>query len=109
MPRHPRLLQLASSIAEDPVNDTSVDDWASLLGMSRRSISRHFRAETGMSLVEWRQVARLQCGLEMLTAGLPVTTVAISLGYDSVSSFISLFRKLTGTTPARFAAQFAGK
>ena len=104
MPRHPRLLDMATAIAQDPSDETDLDTWAVKLGLSRRSITRHFRSETGMSLVEWRQIARLQRGMEMLTAGASVTTVAMSLGYDSVSSFIALFRRLLGTTPAKFAA-----
>ena len=103
MPRHPRLLTMAAAIAEDPADTTELDTWADRLGLSRRSITRHFRTETGMSLVEWRQVARLQKGMQMLAAGGSVTTVALSLGYDSVSSFIALFRRILGTTPARFA------
>jgi AraC-like DNA-binding protein len=73
--------------------------------LSRRTITRHFRAETGMSIVEWRQIARLQRALELLGEGESVTTVAITLGYDSVSSFIALFRRLIGTTPAKFVAE----
>jgi AraC-like DNA-binding protein len=42
--------------------------------------------------------------MELLNGGASVTTVALSLGYDSVSSFIALFRRILGTTPARFAA-----
>lgn len=103
MPRHPRLQIMAATIAENPADDTDLDSWADRLGLSRRSITRHFRNETGMSLVEWRQVARLQKGMEMLTAGVSVTTAAIELGYDSVSSFIALFRRVLGTTPAKFA------
>jgi AraC-like DNA-binding protein len=30
--------------------------------------------------------------------------VAMELGYDSVSSFIALFRRILGTTPAQFAS-----
>ncbi|MBJ7313157.1 AraC family transcriptional regulator [Rugamonas sp. CCM 8940] len=103
MPRQPRLLTMAATIAENPADDTDLDSWALQLGLSRRSISRHFRAETGMSLVEWRQIARLQKGVEWLSAGQSVTTVAMELGYDSVSSFIALFRRTLGTTPAQFA------
>jgi AraC-like DNA-binding protein len=103
MPRHPRLLAMAAAIAEDPADETDLDAWANQLGWSRRSLTRHFRNETGMSVVEWRQVARLQKGMELLNGGASVTTVAISLGYDSVSSFIALFRRILGTTPARFA------
>jgi AraC-like DNA-binding protein len=102
MPRHPRLLKMAATIAENPADETDLDAWSAQLGWSRRSLTRHFRNETGMSLVEWRQVARLQKGMELLNGGASVTTVAISLGYDSVSSFIALFRRILGTTPARF-------
>lgn len=102
MPRHPRLLAMATSIAENPSDETDLDGWAERIGLSRRSVTRHFRAETGMSLVEWRQIARLQKGMELLTAGESVTTVAMNLGYDSVSSFIALFRRILGTTPAKF-------
>ena len=103
MPRHPRLLAMAAAIADDPADETDLDSWARQTGLSRRSITRRFREETGMSLVEWRQIVRLQRGMELLTAGQPVTTVAITLGYDSVSSFIALFRRTLGTTPAKFA------
>ncbi|WP_394780345.1 helix-turn-helix domain-containing protein [Undibacterium sp.] len=49
--------------------------------------------------------ARFSLGLQMLAEGLPVTTVSMNLGYDSISRFISLFRKMLGTTPARLAEE----
>ncbi|WP_332854164.1 helix-turn-helix domain-containing protein [Duganella sp. S19_KUP01_CR8] len=103
MPSHPRLQAMAAAIADNPADETDLDQWAAKLGWSRRSLTRHFRHQTGMSLVEWRQVARLQKGMELLNGGASVTTVALSLGYDSVSSFIALFRRILGVTPARFA------
>lgn len=103
MPSHPRLQAMAAAIADNPADETDLDEWAARLGWSRRSLTRHFRQQTGMSLVEWRQVARLQKGMELLNGGASVTTVALSLGYDSVSSFIALFRRILGITPARFA------
>jgi len=36
-----------------------------------------------------------------LAAGAPVTAVAIDLGCDSVSAFITMFRTSLGTTPGR--------
>ncbi|MBT8329591.1 MAG: helix-turn-helix domain-containing protein, partial [Desulfofustis sp.] len=32
----------------------------------------------------------------------PVTTVAIELGYDSPSAFISMFKRTLGETPGRY-------
>ncbi|MBB5608922.1 MULTISPECIES: helix-turn-helix domain-containing protein [unclassified Janthinobacterium] len=43
--------------------------------------------------------------MELLHAGNSVTRVSVALGYDSVSSFIALFRRVLGTTPARFAGR----
>lgn len=107
MPRDRRLATLAAAIADAPADETSLDAWALRLGMSRRSITRHFRNETGMSVVEWRQAARLQRALELLADGDSVTSVALTLGYDSVSSFIALFRRALGVTPAKFMARAA--
>jgi len=104
MPVSRQLVTLASVIADDPADDTSLEDWGQRLGMSSRTITRRFREETGLSVSSWRQVARLQRALEMLGDGDSVTSVAITLGYESVSSFIALFRRLIGTTPAKFAA-----
>lgn len=105
MPRDPRLVSLAVALANAPEDEATLADWAPRLGMSRRSLTRHFRAETGMSFVQWRQLARLKRGLEMLADGESVTATALTLGYDSVSSFIALFRRTLGTTPARHASQ----
>jgi AraC-like DNA-binding protein len=40
--------------------------------------------------------------LERLAAGDPVTTVALDLGYDSPSAFITMFRSRLGATPGRY-------
>ncbi len=52
-----------------------------------------------MSVGKWRQVARLMAGIGMLADGHAVTDTAMSLGYDSVSSFVLLCRRLTGMSP----------
>lgn len=108
MPQLRQLRMLASTLVKDPADETSLDEWAIRLGMSRRSITRHFREETGMSVVELRQIARLQRGMEMLDEHMSVTQVAFSLGYESVSSFISLFKRIIGITPAKYASLKSG-
>jgi transcriptional regulator GlxA family with amidase domain len=67
--------------------------------MARRTFMRSFSAEVGMSFGRWRQQARLFAALEMLAQSKSVTEVAIAVGYDSVSAFIEIFRKMLGTTP----------
>jgi len=55
-----------------------------------------------MSFGRWRQQARLFVALELLAQGESVTDAAIAVGYDSVSAFIEMFRKMLGTTPQMY-------
>lgn len=103
MPSSPHLVGMTLTIVADPANKTSLDDWARRVGMSRRGLTRHFRAETGMSLVQWRIVARTKRALELLAQGDSVNRVAQRLGYDSVSTFIGAFSAQLGTTPGAYA------
>lgn len=104
MPSSPHLVGMTLTIVADPANKRSLDDWAGRVGMSRRGLTRHFRAETGMSLVQWRIVARMKRALELLAEGDNVNRVAQRLGYDSVSTFISAFSAQFGITPGAYAA-----
>jgi AraC-like DNA-binding protein len=42
---------------------------------------------------------------ELLAAGTPVTTVALDLGYETVSAFIAMFRRAYGVTPTRYVEE----
>jgi AraC-like DNA-binding protein len=79
-----------------------LDDWSHFAGMSRRTFMRAFSAQVGMSFGRWRQQARLFAALEMLAQGESVTEAAVAVGYDSVSAFIEMFRKMLGTTPQMY-------
>ncbi|MFJ3466512.1 AraC family transcriptional regulator [Pseudomonas sp. NPDC090201] len=103
MPSSPHLVGMTLTIVADPANKLGLDDWARRTGMSRRGLTRHFRAETGMSLVQWRIVARMKRALELLAQGDTVSRVAQRLGYDSVSTFISAFSAQFGMTPGAYA------
>lgn len=102
MPSDPRLLRVAQALADDPADPRSLADWAEFAHLSERSLSRHFAAQTGQSLLQWRQRARLMRALERLAAGDAVTAIALDLGYDSVSAFIAMFRRSLGATPTAY-------
>ena len=40
--------------------------------------------------------------LEMLAANVPVTAIALDLGYATASAFITLFKRTFGQTPAAY-------
>jgi AraC-like DNA-binding protein len=107
MPMDRRLLRVCRAILENPANDADLDSLASMAGMSRRTLTRAFREETGMSVAAWRQHVRLLEALSLLAVGKPVTTVAFIVGYDSASSFTAMFHKVFGVSPSQYFAQYA--
>jgi AraC-like DNA-binding protein len=102
MPRDSRLVLIASALLDDPGDRRGVDEWARWSGISERTLSRRFVAETGFTYTAWRQRARLMRALEMLAEGQAVTVVALDLGYDSVSAFIALFKRTLGVAPSAY-------
>ena len=94
------LVRIARALIEDPADERDLESWADWAAISSRSLSRRFVTETGFTFTGWRQRARLMRSLEMLAADVPVTTVALDLGYATASAFISLFRRTFGETPS---------
>lgn len=105
MPLDRRLLRIAQAVLDQPHDNRSLGEWAICAGLSVRSLSRLFRAETALSFAQWRQQARLSRALEQLAEGEPVARVADALGYASVSAFVAMFRRSFGQPPGRYFAQ----
>ena len=70
--------------------------------MSRRSFARHFRSQTGLPYSRWRRAVIAQHALELVAGGQKVSSVAIDMGYESVSAFIAMFRRQYGESPRQF-------
>ncbi|WMD18503.1 AraC family transcriptional regulator [Achromobacter seleniivolatilans] len=104
MPADPRLQDLANALLGTPDDTAGIEEWAQRLNMSSRTLMRRFRQETGVTLGQWRQQARLLRALEMLCRGGSVTEAALSVGYESTSAFIGSFRGAFGVTPTRYIA-----
>lgn len=102
-PKDERAQKLARLMAADIGGADSITRLASECGLSSRTASRIFIAETGLPPAQWRGQLRILEAMRRLGRGESVTTVALESGYHDVSSFISFFKKSTGQTPARFS------
>lgn len=105
LPSDPRLRRITDALQATPEDGRTIEEWASQVGASRRTLARLFQAQTQLSFQTWRQRLRLLTALPLLAQGSSVTAVANELGYDSVSAFIALFQRHYGTTPGAWAAQ----
>jgi AraC-like DNA-binding protein len=99
-PTSAKLRGIAADLAERP--DLPLPEAARYAAMSPRSFARHFLLETGLTFGAWQRQARLLRALELLGTGMSVGDVAFSLGYQSTSAFIAMFRQSFGSTPARY-------
>jgi len=100
MPTDPPALRIALAIRNNPADARDLADWGREVGASARTLSRRFRAETGVTFANWRTFVRLNAALPMLGAGQPMSRVARAVGYGTASAFIAAFRREFGTTPA---------
>jgi AraC-like DNA-binding protein len=98
LPKDPRALRLAALAQEEESLPRLVRE----CGASLRTLERLFRAETHMSLGQWRRRQKLQKAIGLLGSGEPVNAVALDLGYGSASAFIAMFQRELGETPARY-------
>lgn len=108
VPGHDRVAKVCRALLRDPALEKSLDEWARWAGMGRRTFIRLFRRETGLSFADWRRRARLMEAVTRLSSGHPITTVAISVGYNSASAFTAMFRRVCGVAPSRYVAELAG-
>ncbi|WP_327002317.1 helix-turn-helix domain-containing protein [Dactylosporangium sp. NBC_01737] len=101
-PRDPRAVAVAAALHGDPGDTSSVTALARRVGASRRSLERVFRAETGMTVRQWRRRLRMLVALRPLATGMTATAVAARVGYATPSAFGAAFRAELGATPAHW-------
>jgi len=75
------------------------------LAASSARLARVFRAELGVSLVQYRNRLRLERFFELVEhRGGNFSDAAHTAGFGSYAQFHRVFRKLVGTTPREYVA-----
>ncbi len=105
MPSDTRLRRIVEEMIAAPADRGTIDLWAKRGGLSERTLARVIRRETGMSFGRWRQQLSIMLAVKWLAGGASIQRVADDLGYESVPSFVTMFRKALGTSPGRYMAE----
>jgi AraC-like DNA-binding protein len=105
MPTDPRLRRIVDEMMAKPADRGTLEIWARRAGMSERTLLRLISRETGMSFGRWRQQLCVVLAVKWLAGGASIQQVAGDLGYESVPSFVTMFRKVLGTSPGRYMAE----
>jgi AraC-like DNA-binding protein len=94
-----RLAQRCRRFLEHPTAQDTLDLWSRQLGLSRRTFTRLFKHETGLTFATWQRRACMLAALPRLLRGERVTTIAYDLGYSSPAAFTVMFKQLVGLAP----------
>jgi transcriptional regulator GlxA family with amidase domain len=77
--------------------------------MSKRTFTRRFREETGLSPIQWLSQQRLDRARRLLeTTGLPVDDVAEQSGFGTAGSLRLHLKEALGVSPTAYRATFRG-
>jgi len=98
----PRVQRIAAALADDPSDRSTMAEWADRMALSESSLARLILRETGLTFGRWRQQLHLIVALRELSAGASVQQVSTELGYESVTAFITMFKKALGKPPAKY-------
>lgn len=105
MPTDPRLRAMAELMMATPSERGTLEGWARRVGLSERTLVRLISRETGMSFGRWRQQLGIILAVQWLADGASIQQVATDLGYESMPSFVTMFRKTLGASPGRYMAE----
>ena len=100
--------QLIHTIAEyirtNYSQDLSLPVLSKRFALSESCLSRKFKAVSGMGLNEYITSVRIHNAEQLLSKGeLSVTAVAEQCGYSDSNYFASVFKRIKGTTPVKYA------
>jgi AraC-like DNA-binding protein len=99
--------QMSSAISAmhaDPAHGWTIQKLAECAGMSRSAFALKFKQTVGASpmeyLTRWRM---LLAGDRLVNSGDPISTIGLSLGYESESAFSQAFKRVMGSSPRQYS------
>lgn len=103
-----KLVRKAQKMIEDNyLLKMTVEDLASELAISRRSLERRFKKATSNTIVEYIQRVKVEAakkGFE--TTRKNVSEIMYEVGYSDTKSFRNVFKRITGLTPLDYRNKY---
>lgn len=107
LPTSLRMRDWALGFLAAPNIKTGIDAAADGVAMSRRSFTRHFEQEVGVTFAAWKRAVIVHRATVQLAEGAAVGEVSLDAGYESASAFISMFKMISGRLPSEIRQQSA--
>jgi AraC-like DNA-binding protein len=98
-----RIARVLTHLNQHYRDEPSVDELMEIAALSRSSLHRLFKLQTGMTTREYLMRLRVgnACAL-LLNSDRPISLIADEVGYRNLANFNRQFRELKGRTPGEF-------
>ena len=97
-------------IAGNTYQQLTVKNVADHINLNPEYFTRLFKKETGISIKDYILQCKVAAAQDLLAnSALPISLIALELGYENFSHFTQMFRKETGSTPSEYRQQFTKK
>lgn len=103
-------INIAKVAIHENITSITPEKLAELTCMSYSKFRKIFREYTGFAPSQYIQEVRINMAKEMLTnTSKSIKEIALKLGYENKDYFFTVFRKVTGMTPANYRKHTQGK
>lgn len=96
------LLRAMRFVKENFARPLSLDQIAQEGGLSKCHFCREFKKSTGMTPMLFLARMRIKRSKELLRRNIPVSAIAMKVGFNDLSSFNRHFKRFVGLTPTSF-------
>lgn len=102
-----RIERVRRKIDTDFAADTSLDEFANSVGLSRSTLCRRFKRYTGKSVFTYLIDRRIEAALLELRASTdPVLDIALRVGFNDLAFFTRKFKQRIGMTPGAYRRRY---
>jgi AraC-like DNA-binding protein len=103
-----QLSRVVGAMHADPAHRWSLAELAGIAGMSRSTFAQRFKQVVGASPMEYLTRWRMLVACDRLqNSSASVSSIALSIGYESESAFSTAFKRAMSCSPRQFQRQSA--